>query len=160
MTEPIHHRHDIKDEMWEKIEPHLPGRKGSVGSPAKDNRQFINGVLWVLRTGAPWRDLHPDYGNWNNVHRRFCRWRDSGVWEKLLNIFIEEPDMEWLIIDASHVKVHPHATGAVGGNEDMDRTKGGSIQRFICPWMRLVIRSELLLHQVPSLIVSRLLTYS
>ena len=98
---------------------------------------------------VPVAGFAPDYGNWNNVHRRFCRWRDKGVWESLLQQAIDEPDLEWLMIDASHIKVHPHGTGAVGGNQDIGRTKGGSIPRYIWPWMRLVIRSELLLQEVP-----------
>ena len=151
-----HRRHDISDEIWEKLEPHLPGREGSWGGIAKDNRLFINAVLWIQRTGAPWRDLPPDYGNWNSVQRRFCRWRDKGVWESLLEIFVDEPDFEWLMIDASHVKVHPHAAGAVGGNQDMSRTKGGSTQRNIWPWMRMVCRSESLLQKVPLRIASKL----
>ena len=151
-----HRRHDISDKIWGRIEPHLSGKKGNVGRPAKNNREFINGVLWILRTGSPWRDLPPDYGNWNNVHRRFCRWRDRGVWESLLQEVMDEPDLEWLMIDGSHIKVHPHATGAVGGNQDMSHTKGGSIARYPWPWMRLVIRSELLLPQAPLLIVQKL----
>ena len=83
-------------------------------------------MFWVLRTGAPWRDLLPDYGHWSNTHRRFIRWRDKGVWEKLLEILIDDPDHEWLMIDASHCKVHPHGAGAKGGNQEMSRTKGGS----------------------------------
>jgi len=96
-----------------------------VGRPAFDNRRFLNGVFWILRTGAPWRDLPPDYGDWKNTHRRFCRWRDRGVWERLLAAVIDEPDLEWLMIDATHIKVHPHAAGARGGNQEMARTKGG-----------------------------------
>ena len=122
-----HRRHDITDKVWLKLEPHLPGRKGSWGGIAKDNRTFINAVFWVLRTGSPWRDLPPDYGHWSNVHRRFIRWRDKGVWEKLMEILIDSPDYEWLMIDALHCKVHPHGTGAVGGNQDMSRTKGRAI---------------------------------
>jgi len=86
-----HRRHDISDALWEKLEPNLPGSAGSVGSPAKDNRSFINGVFWILRTGAPWRDLPSDYGDSKNIHRRFCRWRDRGVWERLLEMMIDEP---------------------------------------------------------------------
>ena len=151
-----HRRHDLSDEVWLKIAPHLPGRDGHVGRPATDNRTFINAVLWILRTGAPWRDLPPDYGCWKNTQRRFCRWRDRGVWEALLEQTIEDPDLEWLMIDATHIKVHPHAAGAKGGNQDMSRSKGGSIRNCIWPWMRMVVRSEPLLQMVPRLIARKL----
>ena len=144
-----HRRHDISDRLWELLEPHLLGRDGTRGVTARDNRRFINAVFWILRTGAPWRDLPPDYGDWKNTHRRFCRWRDKGAWESLLEVLIVEPDFEWLMIDASHIKVHQHAAGARGGNQDMGRTKGGSTQRYIWPWMRMAILSEWLLQQVP-----------
>ena len=156
MVNAAHRRHDISDAAWTVLEPHLPGRKGVWGGTAKDNRQFINAVFWILRTGAPWRDLPPDYGDWKNTHRRFCRWRDKGIWESLLERLVTEPDYEWLMIDATHAKVHPHAAGAVGGNQDMTRSKGGSIQRYIWPWMRMVCRSELLLQMVPQLIARKL----
>ena len=150
-----HRRHDISDHIWNKLEPHLPGRKGAWGGVARDNRQFINAVFWILRTGSPWRDLPPDYGDWKNTHRRFCRWRDKGIWESLLEQLIDEPDFEWLMIDASHIKVHPHATGARHGNQAMGRTKGGSTPSCIWPWMRMVCRSELLLQTVPQLTVNK-----
>lgn len=137
-----YHRHDLSDEAWERLERKLPGRRGMWGGIAQDNRRFINGVFWILRTGAPWRDLPPDYGDWKNTHRRFCRWRDKGIWEKLLESFSEEPELRWLMIDASHIKVHPHGTGARGGNQEMGRTKGGSIQSCTLPWMRMVSQSE------------------
>ena len=149
-------RHDISDESWAKIELLLPGRKGTWGGNARDNRQFINAVFWILRTGAPWRDLPPSYGDWKNTHRRFCRWRDKGVWENLLVELIDNPEFELLMIDASHVKVHAHGSGARGGNQDMAKTKGGSTPRYIWPWMRMVCRSESLLQKVPQRIVSRL----
>lgn len=149
-------RHDISDATWALLGPHLPGREGVWGGVAKDNRRFINAIFWILRTGAPWRDLPPSYGDWKNTHRRFCRWRDTGVWEKLLEQLIDAPDDEWLMIDATHIKVHPHAAGARGGNQDMSRTKGGSTQSCIWPWMRLVCRSDLLLRKVPQLIAHKL----
>ena len=120
---------DISDRMWALLEPHLPGRRGTSGRNARDNRQFINAVIWILRTGAPWRDLPPAYGDWKNTNRRFCRWRDKGIWERLFKKFVKDPDFEWLMIDASYIKVHPHGTGARGGNQDMARTKGGSTAR-------------------------------
>jgi transposase len=156
MTKSAHHRHDISDRVWQLLEPRLPGREGTWGGKARDNRLFINAIFWILRTGAPWRDLPPDYGDWKNTHRRFCRWRDKGIWESLLEQLVTEPDYEWLMIDASHIKVHPHAAGAKGGNQDMGVTKGGSIARYIWPWMRMVCRSEYLLQQVPQQIVRKL----
>ena len=152
-----HKRHDISDCVWSLLEPHLPGREGTWGGKARDNRLFINAVFWILRTGSPWRDLPPDYGDWKNTHRRFCRWRDKGIWESLLGQLVKDPDFEWLMIDASHIKIHPHACGAKGGNQDMGRTKGGSIRNCTWPWMRMVCRSEFLLQQVPQLIAHKLL---
>ena len=153
-----YHRHDIREAVWEILSPLLPGRRGQWGGIAEDNRRFINGVLWVLRTGAPWRDLPPDYGDWKNAHRRFSRWRDKGRWEAILEALVQDPDYEWLMIDASHSKIHPHAAGAVGGNQDMGLTKGGAIRRYIWPWMRMVCQSEFLLQAVPLRTVSRLLS--
>jgi transposase len=148
MTSAIH-RHDINDSEWAVIEPHTIGNKGTWGGNAHDTRLFINAVFWVLRTGAPWRDLPSDYGDWKNTHRRFCRWRDKRIWEKILEALIDEPDFEWLMIDASHIKVHPHAAGAVGGNQDMGKTKGGLIPRYTWPWMRMVCQYDFLLQRAP-----------
>ena len=157
-TEPSNalHRHDLSDAMWAKIEPLLPGRRGAWGGIAKDNRRFVNAVLWIVRTGAPWRDLPPEYGGWKNTHRRFCRWRDKGVWERFLKVCIDEPDMEWLMVDASHVKAHQHAAGAVGGNEEIGLTKGGETPKYIWPVIRMAYRSESLARRVQSLIARRL----
>jgi|CXWL01.1.fsa_nt_gi transposase len=151
-----HCRHDISDEVWVQLETHLPGRQGVWGGLARDNRQFINAVFWIMRTGAPWGDLPPDYGDWSNTHRCFIRWRDKGIWEKLLEVLIDDPDYEWRMIDASRCKVHPHAAGAKGGDHDRNRTKGGSTPRYIWSWMRMVCRSEFLLHRVPQRIARRL----
>ena len=153
----IHKRHDISDKVWAKLEPLLPGRKGAWGRPAKDNRLFINAVLWIFRTGAPWRDLPPYYGHCKNTHRRFSRWPDQGTWESILESLIDEPDLQWLIIDATHLKVHPHGAGGKGGNQAMARTKGGSIPNYIWPWMRMVCRSEALSRKLPWQILQRLL---
>jgi len=133
------------------------GRKGQWGGIAEDNRRFINAVFWILRTGAPWRDLPTEYGNWNSVAKRFRRWVESGLWENILEKVIDDPDYEWLMIDASHIKVHPHAAVAAGGNQDMERTKGGLTPKYILPWMRMVCWSEYLLQRVPSMIVNKLM---
>ena len=102
MSKPSHRQHDISDRIWELLEPHLPGSRGSVGRPASDNRLFVNAIFWIIRTGAPWRDLPPDFGDLENTHRCFSRWRDRGIWKKLLNALIYEPDYKWLMIDASN----------------------------------------------------------
>ncbi len=78
------HRHDISDKAWAILVPMLPGQRGQWGRIAEVTLRFINGVFWILRTGAPWRDLPPDYGKWGSVHQRFRRWRDKGIWEKIL----------------------------------------------------------------------------
>jgi len=91
---PSYRRHDLSDAAWKLLEERLPGRKGLWGGIAKNNRLFINAVLWIMRTGAPWRDLPPSYGDWKNTHRRFCRWRDKGIWEWLLRELVIEPDYE------------------------------------------------------------------
>ena len=93
-----HRRHDIADRVWDRLEPYLPGATGKVGRPAFNNRLFLNAVFGILRTGAAWRGLPPDYGDWKNTHRRFCRWRDRGVWKQLLDQAIDDPDFEWLML--------------------------------------------------------------
>jgi len=109
----------------------------SSGWTSQRQSTFVNAVFWGLRTGAPWRDLPPEYGDWKNTHRRFCRWRDNGTWEHILAKLMDMPDFKWIMIDSTHCKVHPHAAGTKGDNQDMGRTKGGSIPRYIWPWMRI-----------------------
>jgi transposase len=119
-----HRRHGILDEVWTLLEPHLPWVQGCLRGRAKDNKRFINAVLFgILRTGAPWRDLPPDYGDWKNTHRRFCRWPDADTWEGLLEKLVDNPDFQWLMIDASYLKVPPHTAGVKGGNQAMSRAK-------------------------------------
>ena len=123
------HRHDISDDEWELIKDILPGKIGGKGRPAKDNRTFINAVLWIVRTGAPWRDLPPEYGDWKNTNRRFCRWRDKGVWEKILEIVVQNCGSELIIIDSTYCKCHQHASGARGGSQEIGLTKGGETRK-------------------------------
>lgn len=104
-------RHEITDEQWERIQELLSGREGQPGVTAKDNRLFINAVLWIARTGAPWRDLPGRFGLWNSVFQRFNRWSKKGVWRKVMEA-LQDPDLEWLILDSSVVRAHQHAAGA------------------------------------------------
>jgi len=111
-------RGDLSNEQWEQIAPHLPPEKAKTGRPAKEHRQVLNGILWVLRTGAPWRDLPERYGKWTTVYSRFQRWRKNGVWDRvfarLQAIKDREGQVEWEVhfIDGSVVRAHQHAAGA------------------------------------------------
>ena len=126
MEDASYHRHDIEDRSRDLIKDLLPGQRGQWGGVAEDNRRFIDAVFWVLGTGAPWRDLPPDYGGWKNARRRFCRWRDKGVWERLPEAVVDDPDFERPMVDSTCVKARRVAAGAVGGTEAVGRTKGGA----------------------------------
>ena len=120
-----HRRHDLSNQVWERLQPHLPGEAGKVGRPAQDNRHFLNAVFWILRTGPLGGTCRRITGIGRIPIAAFAAGRDRGVWAHLLDGVIDDPDFEWLMIDASYIKVHPHAAGARGGNQAMDRTKGG-----------------------------------
>ena len=105
----------LSDAQWERIAPLLPGKQGDPGRSGRDNRGFVEAVLWIARAGAPWRDLPEAFGNWNSVFRRFRRWALKGVFESLFKALSGEPDFEYALIDGTIVRVHQHATGAKGG---------------------------------------------
>lgn len=105
----------VTDRVWERLEPHLRGKASDAGATAKDNRLFLEGVFWRVRTGSPWRDLPPAFGNWNSQFRRFRRWAKAGVFESLFNAMSGDPDLEYALIDGTIVQVHQKATGAKGG---------------------------------------------
>jgi transposase len=107
-------RHEITDDNWNRIKDLLPGREGDPGVTAQDNRLFINAVLWIAKTGAPWRDLPDRFGKWNSVWRRFDRWARKGVWERVFRE-LQDPDLEWLLLDSTVVRAHQHAAGAKKG---------------------------------------------
>jgi len=105
-------RHEITDEQFDKIKSFLPGSDGTVGVTAQDNRLFVNAVIWIFKTGAPWRDLPERFGHWNSIHKRFARWSKAGIFDKIFNILSEDADMEFLLMDGTIVKAHQHASGA------------------------------------------------
>src|ERR1700679_1391167 len=107
------YRHAITDDQWERIKDLLPGQPGHPGVTAKDNRLFMDAVLWIAKTGAPWRDLPECFGNWNSVWRRFSRWAQKGVWEHVF-CELQDPDLEWLLLDSSVIRAHQHAAGKKG----------------------------------------------
>lgn len=104
-------RYQLTDDQWTRIDPLLPGREGDPGGRGEDNRLFVNAVIWIARTGAPWRDLPERFGNWNSVFQRFNRWSKSGVWERVFRE-LQDPDLECLILDSTIVRAHQHAAGA------------------------------------------------
>ena len=105
----------LSDAQWELIAPELSGKAGDPGCSGRDNRLFIEGVLWIARTGSPWRDLPEAFGGWNSVFRRFSRWSRKGVWHRIFEALSDDPDFEYLIIDSTIVRAHQHASGAKGG---------------------------------------------
>ena len=108
-------RCELSPAQWRRIEGSLPGRPGWVGVTAKDNRKFVNGVLWVLRSGAHWKDLPPGYGNWKSVHKRFSRWAKTGIWEKIFQVLLDDPDNRYVMIDSTIVRAHQQAVCGKGG---------------------------------------------
>jgi putative transposase len=103
-------RHAISDTDWKRIAGLLPGKKTDPGRTARDNRLFLDAVLWIGRTGSPWRDLPEDFGKWNSIYRRFSRWSKTGVWERVF-AELQDPGLEWMMIDTTIVRAHQHAAG-------------------------------------------------
>jgi len=105
-------RYALRDDQWARIKDFLPGREGQVGGTAGDNRLFVDAVLYRYRAGVPWRDLPERFGDWKNTHRRWSRWAESGVWEKIFNHLAGEADNEYAMIDSTIVRAHQHSAGA------------------------------------------------
>ena len=105
-------RRVLRNSQWERIKDLLPGRAGASGATAADNRQFIEAVLWILRTGAPWRDLPAELGNWHTTYTRFARWKRTGVWARILDAVSQDADLEEVFLDSTAIRAHLHAAGA------------------------------------------------
>lgn len=105
----------LSNEQWSRIEILCVGKPEDPGGTGRDNRMFVEAVLWIARTGSPWRDLPGIFGKWNSVFVRFNRWSASGVWERIFAALSDDPDFEYLIVDSTIVRAHQHATGAKGG---------------------------------------------
>jgi putative transposase len=106
--------YEISDEHWDRIKSFLPGQPGDPGVTASDNRLFLNAVLWIARTGSPWRALPSSFGPWNSVWRRFDRWAKKGVWERVFRE-LQDPDLEWMFLDSTVIRAHSDAAGQEGG---------------------------------------------
>ena len=107
----------LTDQQWEQLSQALQGdlRKGGR-PPLQANRMVVEGILWIARTGAPWRDLPPEFGKWNTVYQRFRHWTKAGVFEQLFNSLAGELQLDTLMVDGTFVKVHQHGTGAPKGD--------------------------------------------
>lgn len=102
----------VRHDQWERIEHLLPGKATDCGVTAKDNRLFVEAVLWIARTGSPWRDLPPELGNWHNVYTRYSRWGKKGVWDRVVEATSRHADLQALLLDSTIVRAHQHSAGA------------------------------------------------
>src|SRR5215211_7128165 len=132
-------RAELTDAQWERLRPLLPPQKPHSGRPAKDHRKVLEGILWIVRTGAPWRDLPSRFGSWRTVSSRFYRWRRAGVWDTILAELQRQADAEgrldWTLhfVDSTVVRAHQHAAGAKGGIlmlRHWDAAAAGTARRF------------------------------
>ena len=107
-------RLQLDERQWQKVKAALGVRK-RAGRPERDDRNFVEAVLWWRRTGAPWRDLPSDFGPWKTVFNRFDRWASKGIWQRLFEALCQDHDDEWHSIDSTINRAHQHAAGAKGG---------------------------------------------
>lgn len=118
-------RYELTDAQWRRVEPLLPGKASDPGRTGSDNRLFVDGVLWVLRSGAHWRDMPERYGKWKTAHKRFSRWAAAGVWERVFDDLTKDRDNQYLMLDSTLVRAHQQATTGRGSG-----TKGGGSIRL------------------------------
>src|ERR687889_2336829 len=123
----------LRDDQWERIAPLVPGKVGDPGRSGTDNRLFVEAVLWIVRVGAPWRDLPEYFGNWNSVFQRFRRWVRSGVFDQLFEALSADADFEYVIVDGTIVRVHQHGSGARGGTKTqaIGHSRGGLTTKIV-----------------------------
>jgi len=110
-------RYELTDAQWQRIAALLPGKASDPGRTAADNRLFVNGVLWVLRSGAHWHDLPARYGKWKSVHTRFARWAKNGTWERVFEVLTKDSKNEYLMLDTTLVRAHQQAATGKGGTK-------------------------------------------
>lgn len=120
-------RYALRDDQWERIKEMLPGRNGSVGVTARDNRLFVEAVLYRYRCGIPWRDLPEGFGHFRKVHTRYRRWCKRGVWLKVFRQLAQESDNEYAMIDSTIVRAHQHSAGGKGGMQTTNPLVGAKV---------------------------------
>jgi transposase len=123
----------LTGEQWTKMKPFCLGKSSDPGRTGGDGRRFLEAVLWVARTGSPWRDLPSVFGNWNSVFKRFRDWVKAGVFNRMFDAVSDEPDMEYAMVDATIVRVHRHGQGARGGtqNQAIGKSRGGLTTKIL-----------------------------
>lgn len=110
-------RYELSGSQWARIAPMLPGKDSDPGRTGGDNRLFVDGCLWVLRSGAHWRDLPERYGKWKTLHKRFTRWAKAGVWDEVFASLIKDRDNQYLMLDSTLVRAHQQAATGKGGTK-------------------------------------------
>jgi transposase len=119
-----HRRYELSDDEWERIKDMLPPeRTGKPGRPSGDNKTALNGILWIARSGAPWRDMPERYGSWSTVYDRFALWSDKGIMEAIFETLAIDADMQDISIDSTAVDAHQHSAGAKKGLQMRKQTK-------------------------------------
>ena len=121
--------YELTDQEWEQIAPLLPPEKNSrPGRPSKDNRLMINAMVWIARSGAPWRDLPERYGPWKSVYSRFRKWIEDGILDNIFRVLSLEAELDELFLDATIVKAHQHSAGAKKGGLPMKSDTAAEVQ--------------------------------
>jgi transposase len=105
-------RYALRNDQWDRIQNILPGRQESAGATAKDNRLFVEAVLYRYRAGIPWRDIPERFGDFRVIHTRHSRWSKSGTWKRIFEILAKDSDNEYTMIDSTIVRAHQHSAGA------------------------------------------------
>jgi transposase len=134
------HRYELTDDQWDRLKAYLPPQHPATGRPAKDHRTMLNAMLWIDRTGAPWRDLPDRYGKWQTVYSRFRRWREAGVWDRILTAlqreaaFDDDLDGSLAMIDGTNIRAHPQAAGAKKGARNPTSVAAGAAGGASSTW--------------------------
>ena len=134
----------LSDAAWERMAPLIIGRPDQKGSTGRDNRMFVEGVLWIVRTGSPWRDLPAEFGLWNSVYTRFARWSNNGVWERVFAKLAKDADFEEVFLDSTIVRAHRHSAGAAKKRRASDRAlaRWTEHQKSTPQWMLWATRCD------------------
>ncbi len=144
------HRHELTDEQWQQLQPLLPPEKPQTGKPNLPHRTIVNGIIWRLKTGAPWRDLPERFGKWATVYSRFRRWQRAGIWDRVLAALQSAGDaagrLDWEVhfVDGTVIRAHQHAAGArkKGTSKHSAAVRAASARRFISAPRAAVSRSS------------------